>query len=535
MLLFEALAGAFADQQVRDVFGLMGDGNKDWMVRLASRGVAVHQVRHEGAGLAMADGYARAGRCVGVAAVTYGPGGTQLATSLLVAGKARTPLVVFAGDVAAAHRVPGDDLDFDAERFFTACEAPVMRVNRDRGAAAVAEAFQLAVTARRPVVLLAAADVQREPARAAAAGAGPTVRPVPVPTGTELDRVAALVRGWRRPLVLAGRGAVLGDAVAAARTIAERIGALTATTFGAKGALDDDPFCLGTAGGFAFPPRRAMFARCDGVLAVGARLTEHTTDHGRLFAGAPIVTVDLEPPEGATASLQGDARATLVALADRLPAGGDARGWRDAAVRAELAQDPRDVELAEPPASVPAGTVDPRRLLLRLDALLPDPATIVVGGGHCMGFPMRYLTGGRGRRFLPAFDFMTTGQGLACSIGAALAVPERPVIGFEGDASFLMHVQELETAARLRVPLLFFVLNDEALGAEYHRLRDAGEDGDRALLSTPDLARLAEAFGARGRTVTSLRQLDDVLAWFDPSAGPHVVDCRVAREVRGPL
>ena len=94
-----------------------------------------------------------------------------------------------------------------------------------------------------------------------------------------------------------------------------------------------------------------------------------------------------------------------------------------------------------------------------------------------MGFVAQFLTNTGQRSFEMVFDFMTTGQAVPAAIGAALADPRRTVCAFEGDASFMMHVQEIDTAARYGAAPLIFVINDQALGAEYHKLR--------AMVSTP--------------------------------------------------
>jgi len=102
--VYEALARAFAAEGTTAVFGMMGDANMYWMNALDKLGVATYEVRHEGSGLAMADGWARASGQVGVCTTTSGPGCAQIATTMVVASRARTPLVAFCGETAL-----GDD------------------------------------------------------------------------------------------------------------------------------------------------------------------------------------------------------------------------------------------------------------------------------------------------------------------------------------------------------------------------------------------------------------------------------------------
>src|SRR5207237_9683272 len=96
MKVYQRLAADFVAEGVTYIFGIMGDGNMYWMHELDKLGgVKMLEVRHEGAGLGMADGWARVTRTPGVATTTCGPGDTQLATALLTARRAASPLVAF--------------------------------------------------------------------------------------------------------------------------------------------------------------------------------------------------------------------------------------------------------------------------------------------------------------------------------------------------------------------------------------------------------------------------------------------------------
>jgi thiamine pyrophosphate-dependent acetolactate synthase large subunit-like protein len=281
------------------------------------------------------------------------------------------------------------------------------------------------------------------------------------------------------------------------------------------------------------------------VIAVGASLNAYTAALGDLFGDARLVQVDSRPggPELSAYDLaarpvnplhlSGDAKTVLSQLREAIPA--RAGGWRDDdAVIRLLAVDPRQVAIENRPAALARGTLDPRELMLALDAGLPHDAAITVGVGNFTWFPLQYLRNPGRRDFYFALDFVAIGQALATAIGAAIGVPQRPHVAIEGDASFMMHVQELETAARYSVPVLAFVLNDGALGAEYHKLKAAGMDPAESLLPAADVCEVATAFGARATRLSDPADLARVLTWFDPSEGPHVVDCPTSLSVAGP-
>src|SRR5258705_2973226 len=162
MKVYEHLATCFAAEGVDAVFALMGDGNMGFLGSLASTpGVKLVQVRHENMAVGMADGYFRTRGSVGVASVTYGPGLTQIPTSLMVAGRHHSPVVVFAGEPPQSDRYPGSAHDMNQRALMEAAEAAYMTVASPASAAQdVAKAFDRARAERRPVVLAAALDVQ---------------------------------------------------------------------------------------------------------------------------------------------------------------------------------------------------------------------------------------------------------------------------------------------------------------------------------------------------------------------------------------
>ena len=540
----EVLAEAFAAEGVSVMFNIMGYGNRHFLVGAARNGIRLVTARHEGAALAMADGYARASGDVGVISVHYGPGVTQLATSMMVANKAGTPLVIFAAGITRSTRHTDGPLDLDERSLLQASGAIVIELYQaEKAAETVHLAFHQARLHGKPVALLAPIDIQESTVELDGPDPGPTANPgmpVAVPPPDAVAEAVGLLRQAQRPLVLAGRGAASPRAKELALEIADHLGALVATTFGAKGLFDGHPRSLAAAGGFALHADRELLEQADCVLAIGASLNARTTDGGKLFGGARILQIDDQAsafedaqPTGQV-RLLGDAAATLAQLAQALLAGDQQPTWSPDVLARLAGTDSRQSELADYLKVPEPGTVDPRRFMLDMDAVLPEDAVIVVGGGHCMTFAVQYLRNPSGRSFEMVFDFMTTGQALGSAIGAALACPGRPVVAVEGDASILMHIQELETAARLGIPLLVLVLNDGALGAEYHGLVADGMDASAALASTPALARVAEAFGGAGMDVTGPGAAEKIMRWYDPARGPHLVDVRIPLSIVAP-
>jgi thiamine pyrophosphate-dependent acetolactate synthase large subunit-like protein len=538
MKVYEALANAFVKEGVTTVFGLMGNGNMYWWHTLDQRpDVTVHETRHEGSALTMAEGWARASGRPGVCTVTQGPGLTQLGTALTVATRANVPLVVFAGDTPLGDSDSVQQLD--QRKFVDATGAGFVPLWTPEGVdEAVRQAFYQARVESWPVVLNAPMDVQAqtydgdadeyEPSTTLLPGAQ-RVRPDP----ERLREAARLIAESRKPVIVAGLGAARAGAGEAVTRLADRVGALLATTLPMKGWLGESEYHIGVSGLYATRTAIELCAEADCVIGVGASLNHYTTEHGYMFPNARYVQIDLKPSivmgngKRADSYLRGDARLTVEALEQLLAEQGVSNaGFRTAEVRAMLSEydpDPREFEI-EP------GTVDPRRAASILDERLPAEVGVVHGVSHCSGITAIFMKKPR-RLTWSTSTFGCIGQAVPTAIGAAVALDGAPLAVVDGDASVLMHAAELDTAARLGVKLLIAVFNDEALGAEYQKFVAKGMDTRASAIPTPDLGAVARAFGCRGQLVRTLDEVNAGVEAFLAGDGPMLLDIRISRSV----
>jgi acetolactate synthase I/II/III large subunit len=536
--VYDVLAKAFKAEGVQTVFSLMGDGNMAFLCTLIEReGVSVVSVRHENMGTGMADGYFRAVRDVGVASVTYTPGLANTPLSLLVAGRHRTPLVVFAGEAPLSDRYPGSAHEMNQRALVEASEAGWQQLRTPSTAAEdVAQAFYRARTERRPIVFSAPTDIQYSEAPAESVPAPLLLtRPDAEPASpAQVARAAELLAAARQPLILVGAGAS-PNAVELVERLADRAGAALVTTISAKGVVAGNARYLGMTGTFSDQRTSAYLQLADLVLAVASRLDAYVTKQGSLFPAARVIHLDSDPAaliagtRAADLRLTGDAALTLEALLAEL----ERRGFAPERPLPEPCDGTAE-DLAAYHPEPESGTLDPRRLMVALGGLLPDDCTVVVGAGHFSAFPLYYLPARRSHRYIPVFDFGTIGQGLPVAIGASFAQPGRRVIAFEGDASLMMNVQELDTIARHRLPILLFAMNDGALGAEYHRLASMGFDPNQSAYEPPEFAKIAEAFGIPASTVRDPDEVGAAVHAFVREGGARVVDVRTSRRVVGP-
>jgi thiamine pyrophosphate-dependent acetolactate synthase large subunit-like protein len=544
MRVFEAFAEVFVRERISTVFAVMGDANMKFLAELAARGAEIHYARHEGSAIAMAEGYARATGELGVCSVTCGPGVSLLTTTLVIASRSRTPLLVFAGDAPLSdkHYIQG----VDQRRLVAAAEAIPQALRGPESAAAdLRDALYLARSGG-PVVFSAPFDVQEVEVGDALAGYVPStglLAPAeePPPDGTAVRRAAAIISGAERPIVVAGRGAL--DARGEIEALADATGALLSTTFLAKGLFHGHPSELGIAGAFATRSGRERFAAADCVVAIGASLSSFTTDAGRLFPDARVVRIDKEPaglingrqggpPSAggtgpAACHVRGGARATARALVEALqPLGRNGAGAGAGGSWTRVAPEP------EPdPAEATDGGVHPALAINELSAAAAPDSTFVIGLGHYCWFPVAYLRGRGPEAYRMTTEFGTIGQGLTSAIGAAVGRPDRRHVLVEGDASVMMAVQELDSAVRFGIDLLVVVMNDRGLGAEAHKLRALGYDPSPALLPMPDLAALARSMGADGIEVTRAQDIGPAVRRFQAEGGVRLIDVRVSQSV----
>lgn len=508
-------------------FGLMGDGNIPLWGELVAAGVQMHSARHEAAAVAMADGYARATGRTGLATVTWGPGLTQIGTSLMAASRNRTPLVLLLPELPAGHKNALQTMD--QRRFLEACETRYLRLNRPENLAEeIAEPFYAVRTHPGPVALALPMDLLAEDLEWDV-DYTPSARFVPVPAGADPEAVEALadlLADARRPVIIAGRGAKVAGARDELVRIADRLGALLATTLQAKGLFDGHEFDLGIAGAFASAPSEELFAQADFVLAVGAELGYYTSEGGLLFPSASVARIDIHAPReiGVLPGrfVRGDALKTASAVRTALERRQvHAVGYRTNETRAVLAR-------SIPAPERPHDGLDPRMLMRELSATLPRGSRLVCGVGHFFGFVSMYLALPQDGDIQYSTQFGAVGQTLPLALGVALARPGEPHILIEGDGSLLFHIQELETVVRCGVPLVVIVLNDAGYGAEVHKLRSQGFDAGLARWKSPDYVAIAKAFGGDGILLEREGDLPRALAQGLRQGGLYLIDCRIS-------
>jgi thiamine pyrophosphate-dependent acetolactate synthase large subunit-like protein len=535
MKVYQRLAQAFAAEGVTHLFGIMGDANMYWMTELDKLGVKALEVRHEGAGLGMADGWARVSHTPGVATTTCGPGVSQLATAFLTAARAESPIVAFCGEQ------PTNDDEYnqrlDNGRFAAACEAGFVRLNSPESTdEVVRKAFYLAKLESRPIMLSCPMDIQQktfeddDPYRPSSTILAPrAVQPDP----DAIERAADVIAKSRKPVVLVGRGARWSGAGKEILALAERAGAIIATSLMAKTWLSEDPYHVGVSGLYATRTAIQLFEEADCVIGIGASMNRYTTEHGYLYPEARFVHIDVKPHimmfggKAADMYVHADARAGVEALVHALDKRGfKSTGFRTPEIRKRLAghYEDRTEFLIEP------GYADPREVVNTLDEIVPAEVMLFTGSGCTAGFS-NILFRRQRSLVLASHFFGCIGQMLPAAIGGVLAMGNKPAMLVDGDASVMMHLAEFETMVRYNLPLLVVVMNNQALGSEYYKLDAHGMDRELSTIPTPDLGAVGKAFGGKGVLARSAEDVRKAVQEWLKNPCPMMIDVRIARSV----
>ncbi|WP_354115889.1 thiamine pyrophosphate-binding protein [Bradyrhizobium sp. LA7.1] len=535
--VWKEVARAIVAMGVKRCFGLVGGANFKVTHALTELGVQFIAARHEGNAVTMADASARLSRELTVASVTAGPGLTNAITGIAESAKSNTSLLVIAGDVAKG----------DGRSSFAMKQSDLVRsvgavwCQIDTPATAAEDTLRVAAQAlheRQTVVLSLPIDVQevlveQKPLKTIP----PTALKTQLPSNTnEIERVVDVIHASRRPLILAGRGAILADAEPALTALGDRIGALFATTLQAHGMFADHPGALGISGGFSSPAATELISKSDLILAFGAGLNAWTTKKARLVSpDAIIVQVDVDPRRlgyhhPVQLEIVGDASAVASAVLNGLNRKGYFPSCRDNWQSADALKiiSSGNNHCAQYEDTSCLEYLDPRTLSKAVDEILPPDRIVVCDGGHFIGWPARYLRIADQRSWCVPIAFQSIGLGLAAAIGASVTYAGRLVVLAAGDGGFLMSLADLETAVRLNRRICILVYNDHAYGAEVHHF--APMNYSTKIVQFPDtsFAEIARGFGAKGIEVRTLADLAPLKEWIaEGSPGVFLVDGKI--------
>lgn len=511
---------ALRAQGVDKVFGYPGGAIMPVYDALYDGGVEHLLCRHEQGAVIAAIGYARATGKPGVCIATSGPGATNLITGLADAMLDSVPVVAITGQVGSA--LIGTDAfqEIDVLGLSLACTKHSFLVESlDALPGIMAEAFAVAMGGRPgPVLIDIPKDIQlAEGELAAHLSAVAEVMPA---CETGLMQARELLAQAKKPMLYAGGGVGMAQAVPALREFVNATGIPTVVTLKGLGAPDaNHPCYLGMLGMHGTKVANLAVQQCDLLIAVGARFDDRVT--GKLNAFAPhakVIHMDIDPAEmsklrQAHIELCGDLNHMLPALSQPLSIG----EWQYDVIGLK----------AEHPWRYdhPGQAIYAPLFLKQLSDRKPASAVVTTDVGQHQMWTAQHMQFTRPENFITSSGLGTMGFGVPAAVGAQMARPDDMVICVSGDGSFMMNVQELGTIKRKKLPVKIVLLDNQRLGMvrQWQQLFFDGRYSETNLSDNPDFLMLASAFGIAGQRITRKDQVDAALDALLNSEGPYLL------------
>lgn len=541
-----ALMDSLCRHGVKHIFGYPGGAILpiyDELYRFEAKGLLKHfLVRHEQGAAHAADGYARATGKVGVCFGTSGPGATNLVTGIATAQMDSIPMVIITGQVTRA--AIGSDAFQEIDIY--GITLPIVKHSYVARKAAdipriIAEAFHIASTGRPgPVLVDVPKDVGLEefyyqpinPGEVKLPGYRPTVKGNP----RQINAALELISEAKKPLLYVGGGAILSNAHAQIKELAELFQLPVTTTLMGLGAFDEHhPLSVGMLGMHGTAYANFAVMECDLLIAVGARFDDRVTGKLDEFASsAKVIHIDIDPAEVGKnrrpdVPIVGDVRQVLEQMLQRareLDLSSNDSLTGDWLKRIEKWK--QDYPLVVPH---PEDALSPQEVIVEVGRQAPHAYYTTDVGQHQMWAAQFLKTGPR--RWISSAGLGTMGYGLPAAMGAKVALGEEDVICISGDASFQMNLQELATIAQYNLKVKTVIINNGWQGmVRQWQETFYGERYSASNMSVgmPNFELLAQAFGIKGITVRHRDQLEGAIAAMLEHDGPVLLDVHVKKD-----
>ncbi len=512
------------------VFGYPGAAICPFFDALYGSDLRLLLVRQEqGAGHA-ASGYSRASGRTAVCAVTSGPGATNLITALATAYMDSIPMVAITGqvrsdllgrDVFQEADITGACEPFTKYSYLVKKTADLPRVFK--------EAFHIASTGRPgPVLIDIPIDIQQNqvasfeyPEKVDIIGYKPKVQGHPL----QIKRAAEAIAGSTRPVLCAGGGVVNASARGELTKFVSKTGIPVVSTMMGIGILPSDhPSYVGMLGSHGVAAANRAVREADLLILCGARVGDRAmASPDQIAEKARIIHIDIDPAEiGKNMSVHipivGDIKQVLKAVSEQCDYTASETWLKKVA---GFAQKP-------PPRAVKKGFVDPAEFLKILSGRVHEKCILVADVGQNQIWSANHFRIKRGR-FLTTGGLGTMGYSIPAALGVKLAKPDRQVVAVLGDGAFQMNMNELGTLVQHGVPIKIIIMKNDRLGM-VREIQDnlyGGRHSGTVLDGTPDLARIAEAYGLPAWEIAENGQAEDAIERLLSTEGTAVLVCRV--------
>ena len=538
----EMVIQALLDQGVEHIFGYPGGAVLPIYDALFQQDKLQHiLVRHEQGAVHAAEGYARSSGKVGAVLVTSGPGATNAVTGLTDALMDSIPIVVITGQVPT-HLIGNDAFqECDTVGITRPCTKHNYLVKSvDDLARVMHEAFYVAANGRPgPVVV----DIPKDIQFAKGKYVGPkniqhkTYRPKLKGDLEKIKQAVELMRHAKRPLFYTGGGVINSGSEASVllREFVKLSGfPITSTLMGLGAFPAANPQWLGMLGMHGTWEANWAMHDCDVMICIGARFDDRIT--GRLDAfspGSKKIHVDIDP-----SSINKNVHADIGIIGDCAHVLEDmVRLWRTGSVTPDkkaLAAWWKQIDEWRARKSLAYKNskeiIKPQYAIQRLYEITKDMDTYITTevGQHQM-WAAQFYRFEEPRRWMTSGGLGTMGYGLPAAVGVQMAHPKSLVIDIAGEASVLMTMQEMSTAAQYELPIKIFIVNNQYMGMvrQWQELLHGGRYAHSYTEALPDFVKLAEAYRCVGMRCEKPGDLDAAIKEMIKVRRPVIFDCVV--------
>jgi len=530
----EAFVKVLQRHGICEVFGIIGSAFMPISDLFPKAGIRFWDCAHEGSGGMMADGYTRATGKVSMVIAQNGPGVTNLVTAVKTAYWNHSPLLVVTPQ--AANKTIGQG-GFQEVEQMAAFRDMVAYQEEVRDASRIPEVLNRVITEAKRRSAPAQINVPRDLFTQVIDVPLPPILAFEPPDGgaDALDQAAALLRGAKAPVILAGGGVVLGNAIPDLVALAERLEAPVAVGYQHNDAFPGSHrLFVGPLGYNGSKAAMKLIAKADVVLALGTRLNPFSTLPGYGLEYWPkeaaLIQVDINASRiGLTkpvaVGIVGDAGKAARGLMARLaPSRNEERLAEIHQLKSAWAQeltsmdheddDPGTTWNARARAAKPHW-LSPRQAWRAITAALPRQAILSSDIGNNCAIGNAYPSFDAGRRYLAPGLFGPCGYGLPAIVGAKIGRPDLPVVGFSGDGAFGIAVNELTAIGRREWPAVTMVVfRNYQWGAEKRNSTLWYDDNFVGTELDPHVsfAGIARACGLKGVEARTPEELTEALA-----------------------
>jgi pyruvate dehydrogenase (quinone) len=532
----DVLVETIMDWGVDTIFGIPGDGINGIIesLRKYQDKIRFIQVRHEEAAAFAACGYAKFTGRLGCCIATSGPGGIHLLNGLYDAKLDGVPVLAITGlqfhDLLHTHTQQDVELDklyIDVAKYNNRIMGPAHVENVVELACRTALAYRGVAHVTMPVDMqsMAVEDSPRSPRNRPHHVSEIWADSAHVPTDAALKRAAEILNAGKKPVILAGRGAL--GARKELEEIAEILGAPIAKPILGKACVpDDSPYCTGGVGLLGTRPSQEALEDCDTLLTVGSSFPyiEFYPKPGQ----ARCVQIDLDAPRiglryPVEVGLVGDSIRVLRRLIPLLDRRSD-RSWLETAQHGKAEW----MKLMEERGTRHDIPMKPQVVTHELGKRLKDDAIICTDSGTITTWAGRHIQIRDGQMFSLSGNLATMACGLPYAIGAQTAYPERQVVAIVGDAGLTMLMGEIATAVKYKLPIKVIVIKNNLLGQiKWEQMVFLGNPEYVCDLQPIDFAQIARACGATGLSLDRPEDCGRVLDEALNTKGPVVVEALV--------